>query len=407
MVEIVDFFDQMAQTGVMTAVRDMVSKVAHDLRDDIDNVARRNAQAISLQVPELHAARLEEILLISCRANTIVVLDALIAGVPPESVELSAEALGHIRTLVVYGIALDVVSRAYRVGAYDTMERWSKAVTDRFATDAKAVPTATYGTRFVLTWMDRVLAQMAHEFKAEDERITRERALRQLADVRLLLSSDPANLTSIEARLGYRLAGKHQAVVLRRTGVAVDLAHAARALFTGPTPLQIPFDDSTLWCWGSGPVRDAEVPGVWVGVGRVRRGLDGFRASHAEATEALRVAELNPAGAVALIENVAVTALCVVDPHRALEFVTAALGPLMATTDAAQRQRDTLQAFLEVGGNSRQAGTRLGLHHNTVRYRLTQIEELLERPISPQRLELELALRLFDDLGIATHAPHA
>lgn len=48
---------------------------------------------------------------------------------------------------------------------------------------------------------------------------------------------------------------------------------------------------------------------------------------------------MNPDGAVALIDDVAVTALCVVDPRRAQEFVAAVLGPLIAPTDAGVRQR--------------------------------------------------------------------
>ncbi|MFC0314075.1 PucR family transcriptional regulator [Gordonia phosphorivorans] len=398
-VEFCASFDQMDQNWGMSSLAEMVAKVAQGLRADVEAVARHNAQAVAAQVPELHAARLEEILLISCRANNIVVMDALVAGVQPEAVELSAEALGYIRTLVVSGISLDVVSKAYRVGAYDTVERWAKAVADSFATDPGAVPVAAYGTRFLLTWMDNVLAQMAHEFRIEDERITRERTLRRLADVRLLLSNAPTDLSAVETRLGYRLTGVHRGVVLRAADPGVDLARAARSLFGDAAFLQVPLDGATMWCWGPELIEPESVADVWVGVGRARAGVDGFRATHAEAAEAIRVAELRPEGAVALIDEVAVTALCVVDPHRAREFVATALGALAADTDAARRQRETLQAFLEAGMNSRRAGAELGLHHNTVRYRLAQIDEVLGRPIVDHRLELELALRLHADLG--------
>lgn len=39
------------------------------------------------------------------------------------------------------------------------------------------------------------------------------------------------------------------------------------------------------------------------------------------------------------------------------------------------------------------------MHHNTVRYRVAQMEKLLGRRVADVRLELELALRLHGDLS--------
>jgi DNA-binding PucR family transcriptional regulator len=75
------------------------------------------------------------------------------------------------------------------------------------------------------------------------------------------------------------------------------------------------------------------------------------------------------------------------------------LGPLGADTDDARRLRETLEAFFEANSNFRATAARLGIHHNTVRYRLEQIERLLDRPIGQQRLHLELALHLAGRLG--------
>lgn len=378
---------------------EIVASIGRKMRDDIDAVAWRNVTVIADQVPDLHAARVEDALYVSCRANILVVMNALAAGAAPAQVEISAEALGYARMLVVAGIGLDVVRRAYRVGTYDTIQRWSEEVAAEFAADPHAVPAAAFGSQFLLTWMDRVLEQVAREFRVEDERLARERTLRRLSDVRLLLSGGTVDQAALESRLGYRLTGSHQAAVLRSARGGVDLLGVARTLYGGAPFLPVDFDESTLWCWSPTPAADVATPDVWIGVGRTRPGLDGFRLSHAEAAEALRVAELNPDGAVALIDDVAVTALCVVDPRRAQEFVAAVLGPLIAPTDAGVRQRETLRAFLECGMNSRQAGARLALHHNTVRYRVAQMEKLLGRRVADVRLELELALRLHGDLS--------
>lgn len=377
---------------------EIVAAIGRKMRDDIDAVAWLNATVIAEEIPDLHAARVEEALYASCRANILLLMDALAAGVAPTQVEISAEALGYARTLVVAGVDIDLVRRAYRVGTYHSIQRWSDEVAAEFASDPHAVPAAAYGAQFQLAWMDRVLEQVAREFRVEDERLARERSLRRLADVRHLLAGGAVDQAALASRLGYRLTGSHQAAVLRSARAGVDLLSVARALFDGAPFLPVDFDEATLWCWSPTPVASAEDPDVWIGVGRMRPGLDGFRLSHAEATEALRVAELKPDGAVALIDDVAVTALCVVDPRRAREFVVAVLGPLAVESDAGRRQRETLRAFLECGMNSRQAGVRLGLHHNTVRYRVAQIEKALGRPVGDVRLELEVALRLHGDL---------
>jgi DNA-binding PucR family transcriptional regulator len=80
-------------------------------------------------------------------------------------------------------------------------------------------------------------------------------------------------------------------------------------------------------------------------------------------------------------------------------FVAEQLGPLGGDTDEACRLRATLEAFFDSNSNFRATAARLGIHHNTVRYRLEQIERLLDRPIGHQRLKLELALHLAGRVG--------
>jgi DNA-binding PucR family transcriptional regulator len=41
---------------------------------------------------------------------------------------------------------------------------------------------------------------------------------------------------------------------------------------------------------------------------------------------------------------------------------------------------------------------RLGIHQNTVNYRVKRAEELLGRPLEDRRIELEIALRLYNGL---------
>ena len=89
------------------------------------------------------------------------------------------------------------------------------------------------------------------------------------------------------------------------------------------------------------------------------------------------------------------------DRQALREFVAAQLGPLGARTPAAARLRETLTVYLEDAGNATRAAARLHTHKNTVRYRVQRAEETLGRPVTEDRLALELALRVVQILGDA------
>jgi DNA-binding PucR family transcriptional regulator len=54
----------------------------------------------------------------------------------------------------------------------------------------------------------------------------------------------------------------------------------------------------------------------------------------------------------------------------------------------------TLETFLSEGSNLARTSRLLGVHENTVAYRLHRAEELLGRPLEDRQLELQSALRL-------------
>ena len=84
-------------------------------------------------------------------------------------------------------------------------------------------------------------------------------------------------------------------------------------------------------------------------------------------------------------------------------FIAEKLGPLAVETNEARRLRATLKGFFDANSNLRAAGTCLGIHHNTVRYRLERAEALLGRSVREHRLHLEIALQLFDRLVLPTN----
>jgi purine catabolism regulator len=76
------------------------------------------------------------------------------------------------------------------------------------------------------------------------------------------------------------------------------------------------------------------------------------------------------------------------------QFVSEALGAL-ERRDQRGSLRDTLRAYLETGGSHADASLRLGIHRNTLAYRLRRIGELIGRDVSDPGTWLTLHLALW------------
>ncbi|WP_232284793.1 PucR family transcriptional regulator [Rhodococcus sp. R1101] len=132
-------------------------------------------------------------------------------------------------------------------------------------------------------------------------------------------------------------------------------------------------------------------------------GVAGFRRSHEQA-EAVRIvastATVPHSRAVYYGEDgMSATAVLARDLATTRRFVADTLGRLAIDNPAAERLRDTTRMFLRTGGSYVQTSEELVLHRNTVKYRLQKAEEERGRPISDNRLDLELALHVCHVLG--------
>ncbi len=331
----------------------------------------------------------------------------------------SDEVVRDTHEFIRQGVSVATVQRGYRLGIAFWCARWATAVQQHCHGSEIAVPVASAGTLFLLGWLERVLERLTTEAQYEAERLAREGALVQVEAVRRLLTGDAAtDLSAARSRLRYELDGHHLALVLHRTTPAEQgpsLEAVAREITNGLAlrrPLVVRADIATAWCWvpvdRSAKTSFPPLTGpVIAGYGRVAAGLQGFRSSHREAQEALRVALLSRrrAGTVISYEQVAVASLCSLDPDWARAFVTSQLGSLAVDDAAAERLRETLEVFFAAGSGYRTAAKHLGLHHNTVRYRLDAAERLLGRPLEADRLALEVALHLTAQLGPAVLVP--
>jgi DNA-binding PucR family transcriptional regulator len=92
--------------------------------------------------------------------------------------------------------------------------------------------------------------------------------------------------------------------------------------------------------------------------------------------------------------DVALEVMLTQSREEARRFVAQQLGDLSAEDKSVARVRDTLRVFLEENGSFQSAAARLGVHKNTVAYRIRRAEELIGHGVRERQLELEIALRL-------------
>jgi hypothetical protein len=374
-----------------------------------------------------HLAELDEDMrpwtLQAARSNLGLIVTMLREGEDPAAAEPPPEAIGYTKEYVVRGLELSLMQRAYRSaqGVFGgiILERL-RAATDDAARLAEAM---AFFNAWIFAYVEAVEQRLTDVYVSEHEQWVRGAAAVRAAEVRTLLTGGaPEDPAAVSLRLGYELDRFHVGFVVwseeagEEPGDAGDLfaemervaAAVAKSLGAGP-PLTVA-EGRHLACWAgrrSEPklsrlhLPRAGARGLSVAAGTPAPGVEGFVESHREALLARRVARLrgDSGGVVATYPDLALEALLAEDPEAARRFATRELGPLAAPDDATVRLAATVAVFLEEGSSFVGAGRRLGIHANTVAYRVRRAESLLGRPVTERQLELRVALRLAALLG--------
>ncbi|WP_280432346.1 PucR family transcriptional regulator, partial [Nocardia brasiliensis] len=131
--------------------------------------------------------------------------------------------------------------------------------------------------------------------------------------------------------------------------------------------------------------------------------LAGFRQCHRVAVAAWLVAYGGPArpDRVMGYRDVEIAYLAGVDEVAMRGLIARELRALSGSDTNAARLRATLHAYLKSHRSPEATAKLLGVHKNTVRYRIQRIEELLGHPIEQRSLPLELALACVAAYGAA------
>ncbi|WP_067820406.1 PucR family transcriptional regulator [Nocardia inohanensis] len=391
--------------------------VAETLRTEtLEGVVTRLDNAIIARIPELRDRDMRRDLAASTRAHALEVL----SGLTQERVDYPVPEQAHAfaRTLARRGHDVRLLLRVYHVG--------QEAVLD-YMTDVLEVrePLPRDIERAVLLRLfDRTTRWVSSSIETLTDTYMREReqglraALSQRTDtVRALLDGTDLDPEQASARLGYRLAQRHLALLLwtdedptvvrpESPDVVAGLlervvARTAAALGNG-SALTLPAGASALWAWigldDEAAAREilgaAAVPPVRIAVGNPAAHIAGFRDSHREAVAARQVAERARPGLPRVLHyaEIEVAYLAGVDETAMRALIARELGPLAAPDAQSARLRETLHAYLRARRSPEAAAKSLGVHKNTVRYRIQRIEELLGRSIDQRGARLDMAL---------------
>ena len=150
--------------------------------------------------------------------------------------------------------------------------------------------------------------------------------------------------------------------------------------------------------------------GVWVALGQVESGVDGFRLTHRQARQAQSVAlAASPADRARVTDSAEIgpIALMCADVGLVRARVLEVLGNLAIDDASHRRLRDTLWEFLSARGSYTAVAEHSAMHRNTVRYRVRRAEEILGHGVDDGRLDLEVALLACRRLGAAVLRPPA
>jgi DNA-binding PucR family transcriptional regulator len=385
---------------------------------DVERIATKMVDAMSSGVGELEAdADMGADALAASRAATAGLLLSLDAD--PWVAPKMPPALGDLaRTLARRGEDVTTLLKLTRYGQTEfwpaIMEIAERAVED--PSDRMHLLNSLFD-RFG-RYVEAVLDQAAADFLDERDSLMRGANARREQTIRALLAGDELNVDSASQTLGYELRRWHTAFdVWDTTGgnasherletLARELAQAAGA----GRPLTTASSASGLWVWISTDrsldarsreqlSRLAIDEDLRVSGGSSAIGAVGFRLSHLEAVAAQRIARASDGEAqVTWYRDVEVVSLLSSDPQAARALIARELAGLTGRDQLSAKLRKTVLAFLESGGSATAAGPLLGVHTNTVRYRMEQAEEKLERRVGGQELPLRLALMLVEKLG--------
>jgi DNA-binding PucR family transcriptional regulator len=265
-------------------------------------------------------------------------------------------------------------------------------------------------------YLETLLEGAVAIFQEERDLRMRGAHARRHETIAALINGEELGVDSASRALGYELRWLHTALALWDSGPAhpghdsldrlESLARDVAAAMGTRRVLTTPSGSRGLWAWiaTDGPPNREQLggisalaapDGVRAAVGQSAPGVPGFRRSHEEALAAQRLVSRNGGDtAVTWYADVEIVSLLSHDARGAQALVARELAGLKGDDPHSAKLRQTTLAFLRCAGSATGAARELGIHTNTVRYRIEQAEDALGRPLQGEQLPLQLALML-------------
>jgi hypothetical protein len=298
----------------------------------------------------------------------------------------------HARRAADRGVGLDTVLRGYSIG--------HAVLGECVLTEADKSPYADQNITLRrsgrhTSMLERFTATIADEYKCHRARLQRTSAERVAECVLSLL----AGTSLSQEGLDYDLGGWHVGAIAKGPGAGMVVNRAATS---GQRVLTLEREDETIWAWYGSPakvsitgLKDASLNCALLVVGEPAVGLHGFRYTHLQAQDTLRVA-LHREDSFTRYADVVLEGALLCTEARAQSLVEIYLRPLDDDSGRGSIRRETLRAYFKSGRNAATAAHILGIDRRTVWYRLRGIEACLGYTLEERLPELELALRIED-----------
>ncbi|GAC1582531.1 MAG: helix-turn-helix domain-containing protein [Candidatus Dormibacteria bacterium] len=373
-----------------------------------EEIAARIYLALAAEVPNYGAIadeRLELDVRHVSEAGVRLWLDSLRTGIPPAPAGFEPIREGS-RRRARQGFDHHALLRAWRI-AIRVM--WSELIHDPEGSDPAVRELLPEAAENAMAFSDQISLAVTDAYLVETSRTARAHERRRSALLELILShpeeaagmEQPAELARPHVvvvaeteelplehldRVGdelVRSAGAAFWTVRNRAVVAVIPAPAGLA--RGPLLAKVAASAAR-----AGGVRE-------LGVGALASGAGETRSSYLEAVDAVAHGRaLGLEGPVYDTAELGSYSLMLTDPERARRFVAAALRPLDTIQPSPSWLVPTLDAYLSRQGRTKEAALALGVHPNTIKYRLGTLRRPLGAILNDPRQAQEIltALRL-------------
>ncbi|WP_040799504.1 PucR family transcriptional regulator [Nocardia higoensis] len=403
-----------------TDVDEATRAVAERLRAEFDQITADVTAVFIDRIPEFHHDdEVRRLMIASTASNLAAIIDMLALSASRDDITVPLAAAEYARRVAQQGMAPEALLRAYRLGEHWLTQRIISELRASELPAEVALETAGRGATVVNTYIDRVIEGIVDIYESERRRWDMRSETMRAAQIRAVLDTENLDLASAEHMLATSLRGWHLAAIVsvRQAGVpASDLLRAGVAMLTAATgkePLTALIDEQNCWVWISSagkPSLDVELlqrelarrKGIHVAVGDLGAGLDGFRQTFRDAQRARNLALLADSGSpLTLHSRVALTGLLMDHLADTRAWVHRVLGALMRDDETTARLRETVRTYLDCRGSLTDAAARMHIHKNTVHYRIRRAEEVLGHPLTVDRLDIEVALRVSEQLGMS------